>query len=282
MRSSAAKPPPNFVKDRDALRGRMRRLLKLDKSAEDNSELGREIIPLLRRLGSASLIGGAIRDVARAGVRAFSSDLDFVVRGSPREIFHKSMRSYDATPNKFGGFSLAFETWKVDVWHIEDTWAKTSGHVDIQRTRDLLQCTFFDWDSALFDIETEHLIYDPGYLDRLRRGVMEMQLEANPNPTGALVRGLRRAALWNVCFGERLSEFCERQIAVTDWNKIVELDQSAFDNAVLKYMNREEIIRNLKDIKRTQKAIYTHPIRNWKPQAELDFSDVDSHALGPN
>jgi len=192
------------------------------------------VLPFLRSLGSVALIGGAIRDIARAGKGAFASDLDFVVYDTDREAFAERMQSCGGIRNKFGGYALTCFNWKVDLWHIEDTWAKTAGHVNVVRPHDLLRCTFFDWDSAIYELGTGKLTMVPGYLERMHLNVMDVCLEPNPNQMGALVRALRRAALWNVRFGARLGAFAARMLQQTAWSDLVSLDARAFRVPVLK------------------------------------------------
>src|SRR5690606_34327191 len=133
----------------------------------------------LESLGHVALIGGAIRDVARAGKRSFSSDLDFVIFRSNREEFRSRLDACRAVPNRFGGYRLDEFRLKVDVWHIEDTWARTAGLVRVDEPADLLKCTFFDWDSTIYDLHAGKLVLSDGYLDRLSRNVMDICLEEN-------------------------------------------------------------------------------------------------------
>jgi hypothetical protein len=162
---------------------RIKRLLRLDQK-HDQSELTLGILPFLGELGSVALIGGAIRDVARAGRQGSSSDLDFVVYGADKTNFATKMKVHGGIKNKFGGYGLPHFRWKVDVWHIDDTWAKTAGLVPVAAPADLLNCTFFDWDSVIYEIHTGKLLAHPDHLDRLHSNVMDIRLEENPNPKG--------------------------------------------------------------------------------------------------
>ncbi|WP_374306498.1 hypothetical protein [Dongia sp.] len=254
----------------DVLRKRVVRLLKLNES-NDPSELTRLVLPRLQALGNAALIGGAIRDLAIGGRRRFSSDLDFVVYDGSRASFHDAMTRSGARPNRFGGFALKFPTWKVDVWHIEDTWAHTAGLKEVHSLKDLLKCTFFDWDSIVFDVSSRKLICEATYLSRLRAGVMEVRLLENPNPDGSLVRALRRAALWDVKFGLKLCEFSISRLRSTPWDKLVALDDMAFSSAVLRYLNRDILIERLEEGLEIGRAPQVVP--RWNRQPMLPFSD---------
>ena len=259
---------PEPATTREVLLKRVRRLLRLDRN-DDRSELRAAILPFLNSLGSVALIGGAIRDVARAGRQGFDSDLDFVVYDSNREVFAAEMNRCRAIQNKFGGYGLTQFQWKIDVWHIEDTWAKTAGLVSVTGPRDLLNCTFFDWDSALYEIGAGNLIVPPDYFKKLRFNVMDVRLIENPNPMGSLVRALRRAALWRVRFGPKLTAFCRRQLSQVPWSDLVSLDARAFRSPVLRYLDRSRLLERLDRNVCSPIGEFTWPVPDWERQLKL-------------
>jgi hypothetical protein len=265
---------PIPARTREILLKRVRRLLRLDRGSHDQSELTMEIIPFLRSIGSVALIGGAIRDVARAGKRGFSSDLDFVIYGSDRDAFVAQMDISKGIRNRFGGYAINRFKLKIDVWHIEDTWARTAGLATVMEPADLLKCTFFDWDSAVYEIDAGKLILPSDYFDRLLLNVMDIRLEENPNPMGSLVRALRRAASWHVKFGPRLTAFSRRCLDETRWEELVSLDATAFSRPILKYLDRENLIRRLQVFTTTRVGDVTLPVP--EPQLSLPFDEATS------
>ena len=264
---------PDPAKTRDVLLKRIRRLLRIDRGPEDRSELTLKIIPFLSSLGSVALIGGAIRDVARAGRQGFSSDLDFVVYDCNRDKFAAQMDCHRGIKNKFGGYGLRGFRWKVDVWHLEDTWAKTEGLVDVRAPIDLLRCTFFDWDSAVYEIHTRKLVLPEDYLERLRSKVMDIRLEENPNPRGSLVRALRRAARWQVRFGPRLTAFSRKYLREIPWEDLASLDARAFSDPVLKYLDKNRILQQLNSPTDSSAGEVTLPVPEWASQMKLPLGN---------
>lgn len=259
---------PEPATTRDVLVKRVRRLLGLEGYAAQ-TEVSAKVLPYLNSLGSVALIGGAIRDVARAGRRGFSSDFDFVIYESDRQTFVDEMKACCSKPNKFGGYSLSlFERTKVDVWHIEDTWARTAGLASVTGPADLLNCTFFDWDSVVYEVGSAKLIVPADYFFRLSLNVMDIRLEANPNPRGSLVRALRRACLWNVKFGPRLTAFAKRSLTELQWDELVALDARAFSFPVLRYLNRATVMRHLECHAATPVGESTLPV----PHSQLRFA----------
>lgn len=265
-------PAPETARTPDILRKRIRRLLRLDHGSEDRSELSTRILPFLRSLGSVTLMGGAIRDLARAGRQGFASDLDFVVYGSDRSEFAGQMERHRGVRNKFGGYSVPGFGWKVDVWHLDDTWAKTAGHINVTTPAHLLECTFFDWDSAVYVVDTGQLLLPTDYIDILRLGVMDIRLEKNPNPRGSLVRALRRAASWRVKFGPRLTGFSKRALRDIPWIDLVELDARAFHVPVLKYLDKVKLLEQL-DTPIHSSDNVTLPVPAWTPQLQLALGE---------
>lgn len=271
MKGSRAMRAPDAAKTREILLKRIRRLLCLDRRMHDQSELTLKVIPFLNSLGSVALIGGAIRDVARAGRQGFSSDLDFVVYGSDRDDFASKMKLCHGVRNKFGGYGLRCFRWKVDVWHIDDTWARTAGLTNVSEPSDLLRCTFFDWDSAVYELNTGKLIIPTDYLDRLQLNVMDVRLEKNPNPAGSLVRALRRAALWKVKFGPKLTAFCRRLLQEMSWAELVGLDARAFSSSVLRYLDRDRLLQHLENPSYSTVGEVTLPVPDWGSQLCFPF-----------
>jgi hypothetical protein len=266
---------------KNVLRQRVRRLLQLDWDKNECSELQCRILPFLNSLGDAALIGGAIRDLARAGRKGFSSDLDFVIYGSSHARFLDAIAGLNVKPNRFGGYAIQFVKWKVDVWHIEDTWARTAGLCQVEQLSDLLKCTFFDWDSIIYDLRTGQLTFDPGYLHRLRAGVMNVRLEKNPNPKGTLVRALRRAALWQVRFGRQLSAFTRYHLDVFEWDELVKTDKAAFGEAVLAYLDRTKLMQQLQLTDIAEDEETTFPVPHWEREPRLPFGHADRSDLSP-
>lgn len=260
-------PAPDRARSREILLKRVRRLLQLDGGEHDASELRSRVLPFLSSLGSVALIGGAIRDVARAGKRGFSSDYDFVIHGSDRDAFIAQMDACNGIRNRFGGYALHCFRTKVDVWHIEDTWARTEGLATVARPADLLHCTFFDWDSVVYEIDTGRLILPPDYFEKLLLNVMDIRLEENPNPVGSLVRALRRATSWNVRFGPKLTSFSKRVLGETSWDELVALDSRAFSRPLLRDLNRAELVERLESPYSTPAGEVTWPV----PEAQLSL-----------
>lgn len=257
-----------LVRNRAILRKRLLRLL-WDNRRIDRPELVNVVLPKLESVGRLLLIGGAVRDVARSGGNQFKSDLDIVVYDLRRDAFLTLMQELGGSRNRFGGYALAFSRWKIDIWALEDTWARTAGLVKVEQPVDLLNCTFFDWDAVLFDLQSARIISKPDYLETLASGILDINLEENPNPRGSLVRALRRGALWKVLFGPKLTRYARRGLEQEAWEHLVALDQSAFAHPVLRHLDPERLRNRLRNETHFAGKLVTEPFGPFEKQTEL-------------
>jgi len=157
------------------------------------------------------VIGGLVRDFARGGRSVFKSDIDLVVEGSAYEVALLADR-VGATANRFGGFGFTAGPWKIDFWALEKTWAVAEGHVVVAELADVVQCTFFDWDAAIYDLRRKRVVCTDGYLDRIRGRRLEIALRSNPGELGNLLRAARRILGWGLRPGPELRRFIRERL----------------------------------------------------------------------
>ena len=173
------------------------------------------LIEILNGTGKVAIFGGMLRDLSLRGNRFFDSDVDLVVDSDGRSLT-TLMNDMGASRNSFGGFRLAFKKWKVDVWAVETTWAFKEGFVAGSRFEDLVRTTFFDWDAIVFDTASSKIHAFPGYLSLLRKGVVGMNLESNPNPFGTTIRILRILSGEKADLSPNLAQYLSKRLAEFD------------------------------------------------------------------
>jgi hypothetical protein len=178
------------------------------------------LLSSLRAEGRVALFGGAVRDLALMRPREFRSDLDLVVDVKDDLALQAILSSFDASRNRHGGFRLRIDNWRFDVWGLSSTWAIRRGHVDGRPGLGVLpSTTFFTWDAVAYGIDTGILYTRSGFADAdeyladLVGGVLDVNLEPNPNPLGNVIRALRfiqheRARE----LGERLTQYALRTL----------------------------------------------------------------------
>lgn len=162
-------------------------------------------IDRLSSMGDCAIFGGLPRDFAHAGRDGFDSDVDVVVDAPPHEL-DSFLSGVGARRNRFGGFRFKYGRFDFDVWALNKTWAVSSGHVKADSLRDLIKTTFFDCDAVIFHCSTSDIVRSENFWDNIRRGVVDINLEANPHYIGTLVRTLKIISnKWRLA--ERLSEY---------------------------------------------------------------------------
>lgn len=206
-------------------------------------KLKREIIDRLMMIGDVAVIGGLVRDIALYGVDDRPiSDIDLVVSGDSRKL-DKIAQDLKAIPNRFGGYSVKSDGFKVDFWSLNKTWAKTAGHVKIKSLVELPQSTFFDWDAIVYVINTNRSYAISRYIERLNSRVLDINLLNNPSIKGNLVRALRRIMMWDARPSKRLYDFIDLNAMNYSWIEIVDAEAGAFH---VRYL---ESFSNYKDYK---------------------------------
>lgn len=149
-----------------------------------------DLIGHLGQLGEVAIFGGMPRDLASGGAAAFNSDIDLVVDAGPERLA-ELLRHAPARRNRFGGYRIAGRHFDYDVWALPSTWAVRSGHVAARHLPDLVHTTFFDCDAVVY-LCGSHRVHHAGRRVGLREGdVVEVNLEANPNPRGIVERAMR-------------------------------------------------------------------------------------------
>ncbi|MCU4676100.1 hypothetical protein N7931_10685 [Catenovulum sp. 2E275] len=191
----------------------------------------------LCELGQVYLFGGALRDIALEGIRYFNSDLDFVVDCQP-DALNKLMQQLSATlnvsQNKFGGYRIKCDKWWLDIWPLCQTWAFTHHHVTFDSVNALLNTTITNWDAIIFNLNRQSIISSASYFTELNSGVLDLNLAANPNPQGALLRLLRcliaKPVKW---LTPELQHHLTAQLNKIDFVTLVEYEQQQYSRSYL-------------------------------------------------
>jgi predicted nucleotidyltransferase len=198
--------PGSPVRDGVELSRRMQSFLT------DEARGGPEIADLIGHLGQVgevAIFGGMPRDIARGGAAAFASDVDLVVHASAERLA-ELMRDGAAVRNRFGGYRIAGRRHSYDVWALPSTWAVRSGHVQASHLADLVRTTFFDCDAVLYLCGSRQVHHGPRFTAWLRDGVVDINLEENPNPNGVVARALRIILEHEQIISPRLGEYLRR------------------------------------------------------------------------
>lgn len=220
-----------------------------------------------------AIIGGMVRDFARAGKGAFKSDVDLVIDTPAIHVENLAIR-LNAKPNRFGGYSCLLGHWKIDFWALQTTWASKEGHSKVHGLQDLIGCTFFDWDAVLYDIRSRKILCNPDYFDTLRRGKIDINLLPNPSINGNLLRAIRRILLWDIEPGPRLHAFILKYLSNDILEEITKNDYAIYGHSLLSEFSNSKRLIDCVDDKEKRNQISTKYARqlNLPGIAELDCS----------
>ena len=177
----------------------------------EGDEIG-GMIDRLSTVGNCAIFGGLARDFARDGRDAFKSDVDVVVHGDPKAL-DLLLSNMQGRRNQFGGYRLKHGRFDFDVWPLQMTWAARAGHVKLRSLPDLTKTTFFDCDAVLFDCHTLAISRSDRFWTSIRQGIVDINLEPNPNRIGTLVRILRMRFDKKLQLTPRLSSYLARGVA---------------------------------------------------------------------
>ncbi|MCC0806114.1 hypothetical protein FPV16_07770 [Methylobacterium sp. W2] len=165
-----------------------------------------DMIGHLGAIGEVAIFGGMPRDIAKGGADAFRSDVDLVVDTSDDRLA-ELLRSGHAVRNRFGGYRLKGQRHTYDIWALQSTWAVRSGHVPVSGLADLIRTTFFDRDAVVYLCNTGRIHHARRYWSCLKDDTVDINLEANPNVEGAIVRALRLIVDCKQKAGPRLVQY---------------------------------------------------------------------------
>ena len=191
------------------------------------------------------VIGGLVRDFARVGRDGFNSDVDLVV-DAPQNDVKTLAEKLSAEENVFGGFSAKIGRWKIDFWAMENTWAFRNNLIKVNSLEDVINCTFFDWDSVAYDLKNRCVICSENYLEKIRSNILEINLLPNPSPLGNLLRAVRRLILWNARAGKVLTRFIKERLDEPALLYVKKKELELYENPVsLEWKNVSDAINDV-------------------------------------
>lgn len=216
---------PQQAKSSAALRKRISRFLGSRLFARHEIV---QVLSLLSPLGEIALFGGALRDLALYGNARFPNDIDLVIESEDFGRLRDLLQPFNATQNRYGGFTFRFEKWKFDVWSLSGTWAVRQGLVHASSLSDLVRTTFFDWDAVVYETSSRRLTFGERYLDRLGSGILGINLIENPNPVGNAVRALRSYRAMRAGISFELAAYVLGVLEEVGGNTLVEAERAGY------------------------------------------------------
>lgn len=200
----------------------------------------------LGMLGPVVLFGGILRDLSILGNEGFHSDVDLVIDTDSEQSIEKFLAPYAYQRNKFGGYRIQLGRWKLDLWRFKTTWAISKGLVEGGTFADLCRTTFFDWDGIIYEIEGGRIKSVDGYIDRINRRVLSINLKENPNPAGNVVRAFRYCEKYDAQLSPELVRYINEFVGHLTGSGICAYEKNAHERPVLSENVASQIITLLK------------------------------------
>jgi hypothetical protein len=216
--------------------------------------------------GSIALFGGMLRDLSIVGNKGFNSDIDVVVDSNNVEEFERVLESFSCSRNKFGGYRLSLSKWNVDIWLLETTWAFKQGHVHGGSFSELCKTTFFDWDAVVYEVDSEKITAIDGYVDKINSGVIDINLEINPNPIGNIVKAFRYQQKYNASFSNRLARYIVRHLKEITAEQLTRYETISHSWPIL---NTKELSYSMYELRMHQERHPLLPFKSADPQHSL-------------
>ncbi|WP_312411649.1 hypothetical protein [Pseudescherichia sp.] len=224
----------NVAKTRYALK---RRIDNFFASGEEQ-RAARALIDAVAAQHQAWIFGGMLRDISLFGHDGFTSDIDIVFAGEREDLLHLLSRFHmeHFATNKLGGIRFRYCSLDFDIWCLSETWAFKENIIPLEDAQSLLHTTLMSWDAVLYDVHRGEILTPENYLQNLKRGYLELVLDATPNETGSVVKILRTIYNKRVkTLGPGLSEFLHKALPRYSYSalqhyELAHYDTSSFDD----------------------------------------------------
>jgi hypothetical protein len=226
------------------LRRRFRRLLHDPNTREEREHLRRTLDHFKQEGWNVYLFGGLLRDIATQGPFALPRDLDLVVDDSSIESIKKTFADRIERENRFGGLSLRFDDWCVDVWPVKETWA-FQRHWSCEPTpAELPKTTFLNVEAVVMGLSPTpgrgRPVHDNGFFNAINRRVLDINFEENPYPDSCIVRTFLTAARLRYKLGFQLTSYIHHHMGRYTVDHLLDVQ---YDHYGRYYLDRERLER---------------------------------------
>jgi len=214
-----------MVPNKEALK---KRIIRFFRSTSLQRDQVNEVVTNLCRLGEVALFGGMIRDLCFETNWTFYSDVDIVVNIGDGNKLTEILGNYNHRRNAYGGFRIHLGKWSMDVWNLADTWAFANNHAQCQGFHSLVRTTFFNWDAIVFELNsgTFHCHHD--YFDNLNHRFLDINLQANPNVLGTVVRTWRFLELKRAKISKRLAVYLSEHTQLFGTDRVFDYEKAGY------------------------------------------------------
>lgn len=193
--------------------------------------------------------GGLPRDLAYYGAYgAHPRDLDFVIEGASTSEIVSQFQPNVCRENRFGGVKLRFGDWNVDVWPLHKTWAFRNypeRWPSLPGPSALPETTFLNVEAIAVGLTPTpgkaRPIYEEGFFTSLKKKLLDINFEPNPNPDYCVLRSLLIASQLQFDISKKLVKYVIRKMESFDAKHLVDVQVRNYGEVRL----REDWIENV-------------------------------------
>ncbi|ALZ59308.1 MULTISPECIES: hypothetical protein [Bacillus cereus group] len=189
-----------------------------------NRPNARKLISSLDENAELLLFGGCIRDYIDNRFSEVPRDFDIVIntQGLNVEEYVLGFEKISCKRNKFGGYKIAADNLKFDIWELDKTWAFKERIIECNEIADLNKTVFLNIDSIFYNLNTGDL-YDEDFRNAIANNELDIVLDKNPYPELNLARAFRYKNKYNLRFSDKLNDF------IANWMKDFDNKHEATD-----------------------------------------------------
>lgn len=195
----------------------------------------RALLADISTIGPVAIFGGFLRDLARHGIGGFNSDLDVVIDCESAASVLRRLGTVRFNHTGMGGIRILGNRLQVDLWTLQDTWAIKNGIVGGSRLADLVHTTFFDCDAVIYQLSSRDIVCADSYFAALQSGVIDINIETNPNPLSMAIRTLRFLKRRQLKISDRLGRYLLRSLQEFGIENICKSEQRRYKDHCLEY-----------------------------------------------
>lgn len=196
------------------------------------NKIGAEVYSFLRELSSFSdvlIFSGIIRNFFlkyKGDIR----DFDIVIN-TDEILIEKFLKKFGYKKNSFGGYKIQIRSLKIDIWHIETTWAYSKQKIGLELFKhySLPDTAFFNFSSVVFDFKNQEFISSLSFERFLETKEIDLVLEENPMPQLCIVNTIYYKQKYRLSVSRRLQQYC-----LFHFN---EYSEEQYQNIQLKHFN---------------------------------------------
>lgn len=177
---------------------------------------------------SAFLCGGAVRDLLLEKSRSMPRDLDIVVNSVTKEDLIDAYKSFVLRENRFEGLSVYINDWKIDIWPLSSTWAFEKEYVPFDGFfSDYTKTTFLNIEAIVVELfpgkGRKRKIASGGFFESVEKKILEINLEANPDPEVNIARAIYMSVKYQFCIGPHLTTYIYNHMDQLNKKRIVQI-----------------------------------------------------------